>query len=122
MSLVPVPPSDEEEGFGRPTQRTVGPILGVYAGVEGESLKLFFGQDDYNVWHFTPDLLPMPVMLGGDAPAPRVTAAWVGRPFREDLQPQGGGVPGSAAPAQGRELTQPSSERPSPTGRDRRRR
>jgi type II secretory pathway pseudopilin PulG len=105
-SVVPIPPTDEEEGFGRPTQRTTGPILGVYAGVEGEGIKTFFGQSSYDTWYFTADLLPMPVMLGGDAPAPRVTAAWVGRPFREDLQPQGGNVPGRPG-APGRDLTAP---------------
>ncbi|HVS63015.1 MAG TPA: type II secretion system protein [Thermoanaerobaculia bacterium] len=111
-SVVAIPPTDEEEGFGRPAQRTTGPIVGVYAGIEGDSLKVFFGQTNYNAWHFTTDLLPMPVMLGGDAPAPRVTSAWVGRPFREDLQPRGGGAPG-AAPGQGRELTDPGTDRDS---------
>jgi len=121
MSVVAIPPSDEEEGFGRPAQRTTGPIVGVYAGIDGESLKVFFGQTNYNAWHFTADLLPMPVMLGGDAPAPRVTAAWVGRPFREDLQPQTGGAPG-VTPGQGRELTDPPTDRNPPRDFGRRRR
>ncbi|HVS13366.1 MAG TPA: type II secretion system protein [Thermoanaerobaculia bacterium] len=117
-AVVPIPPTDEEEGFGRPTQRTTGPILGVYAGVEGEGIKSFFGQSSYATWHFTADLLPMPVMLGGDAPAPRVTAAWVGRPFREDLQPHGGNVPGRPG-APGRDLTAPD-DRSRSDGADRR--
>jgi type II secretory pathway pseudopilin PulG len=119
-SVVPIPPSQEEEGFGRPTQRTTGPIVGVYAGIEGESVKVFFGQTNYNAWYFTADLLPMPVMLGGDAPAPRVTAAWVGRPFREDLQPQGGNVPGAGS--RGRDLTAPIEVPTTREDSDRRRR
>jgi type II secretory pathway pseudopilin PulG len=126
-ALVPIPPSQEEEGFGRGPQRTTGAIFGVFAGVEGEAMKVFFGQSSYNAWLFTADLLPMPVMVGGEAPAPRVTAAWVGKPFREDLQPAGGNVPGQAG-APGRDLTAPTArgaggpnER-APRAEDRRRR
>ena len=86
--MVAVPPSDEEESFGRPAQRTTGPIVGVYSAVGETSLRTFMGQQSYDQWHFHVGLLPTPVLLG-DNPAPRVHSGWVGKPFRKDLDVAG---------------------------------
>lgn len=109
--VVAIPPPKEENGgsrrsgFGTPRQTTTGPIVGVYPGVEGQAIKTFNGSNSYSAWRFQVELIPAPVILGGDAPAPRVTSDWVGKPFRSDIQVQsrGGNVPGAGQ--QGQALT-----------------
>ena len=102
--VVAVPPPKEDEdsrfrrsGFGTPRQTTTGPIVGVYPGVEGQAVKTFNGSQSYSAWRFQVELIPAPVILGGDAPAPRVTSDWIGKPFRSDIQvqPRQGSVPGA---------------------------
>lgn len=99
--VVAVPPPKEEKsrfgsGFGTPRQTTTGPIVGVYPGVDGQAIKTFNGSNSYSAWRFQVELIPAPVILGGDAPAPRVTSDWVGKPFRSDIQVQSGGnAPGA---------------------------
>jgi type II secretory pathway pseudopilin PulG len=122
-AIVAVPPSKELDVFGgRRAQVTTGPIVGVYAAVSEASLKTFFGKSDYESWYFTVDLVPVPVMTGGDAPLPRANSSLVGRPFREDLQPQ---LPGAGFRPQGQELTGASApgspaQRPEPSPADER--
>lgn len=114
-----IPPGEEDGGFGGPSRPTTGPIVGVYPAVDESSLRVFFGQDNYSSWHFTFALVPMPVVLGERGP-PRVTSEWVGKPFREDLQPPGGQGPGAGSgPGQGRDLTPRDDRRRG--ARDRRR-
>lgn len=112
--VVAVPPPKEDgsrfgSGFGTPQQTTTGPIVGVYPGIDGQAIKTFNGSNSYAAWRFQVELIPAPVILGGDAPAPRVTSDWVGKPFRSDIQVQqrGGNVPGAGQ--QGTAPGQPSS-------------
>ncbi len=95
-SIVAVPPIDDEDGgpsggrlsLGTPIQRTAGPIVGVYPGTAGEALRVFNGSSSYDTWRFQADLIPAPVILGGDSAAPRVNSEWIGKPFRSDIQVQ----------------------------------
>lgn len=95
-AVVAVPPiADGEENpsggrlsLGDPIQRTAGPLVGVYPGVSGDALRSFNGATSYDAWRFQADLIPAPVLLGGDSAAPRVTSEWIGKPFRSDIQAQ----------------------------------
>lgn len=100
---------DEEDANGRVT---VGPIRGVYSRSEDESIATFMGQQAYNKWLFTVDLLqggPAGRAVAGGAPGQAVVPglpsltpmAWIGRPFRPFLEqqiPAGGGGPGGIGP------------------------
>lgn len=108
-NMVAVPPSAGEDRFGRPTEQTTGPIVGVYSAVDEQSLRTFAGKSSYSLWQFHLGLIPTPVMLGGDNPAPRVHSNWVGKPFRSDLDVQQAG----ATPNTGQEAT--GSGRPDPS-------
>ena len=97
---IPPAPKGESSSLQGPTTRTTGPIVGVFSASSEKGLRTFQGLDTYNQWQFRTDMLPMPVIVGDGAP-PRVTAAWIGKPFRKDLQVQPGGVPGSGLPPTG---------------------
>jgi type II secretory pathway pseudopilin PulG len=85
--VIAVAPTKERDVFGRRREQgTTGPIVGVWAGVDGESKRVFFGKSDYKEWYFTVDLIPMPAVMGAEGPLPRVTDAWVGKPWREGLE------------------------------------
>ena len=108
--VVAVPPVDDEEKgsgrrrvFGTPKATVAGPLVGVYAAAEGTSMRSFNGATSYNEWRFQSDMIPAPVILGGEATAPRVTSDWIGKPFRSDLQvQQGQGVGGAQGATPGR--------------------
>ncbi len=85
--VIAIAPTKERDVFGRRREQgTTGPIVGVWAGVDGESKRSFFGKTTYQEWYFTVDLIPIPAMAAPEAPLPRVTDAWVGRPWREGLE------------------------------------
>jgi hypothetical protein len=94
--VVAIPPSKERDTFGQRRQtNTSGPIVGVYAPVESEDgFHVFMNQTDISTWQFRVDMVPMPVIAGGDTPIPRPNSGIFWRPFPPDLQPQNGGVPG----------------------------
>ncbi len=103
-SVVAVPPSDERDVFGRRREsRTSGPIIGVYPAVEGDSIRVFLGETNYEKWHFRADIVPQPIILGADKPMPRPNSGVFWRPFPEGLEPQieQGSGPGGG---QGQEL------------------
>lgn len=75
-----------------------GPIRGVKSLSDEESLKLFFGKSRYREWEFKVDLLLAPPVGAPGAPAPRLNATVLGRPFRF---PPPGGVPGMTMPPTG---------------------
>ena len=127
-TVVAIPPAkDEDRGFGEPIQRTTGPIVGVYSAAEGKAMRRFMDADGYSQWHFKADLIPVPAILGGDKPAPRVTSAWIGKPFRDDIkiqqnQPGGQGVElGGGGPQQGQRGLDAASFRPGGSNRGNRR-
>lgn len=93
--LTAVPPPNEEEGEGP----TVGPILGVYSATPGPSMRIFNGQADVENWHFTSDLIQLrPGNVAEGRPPPRLTSAWIGKPFPPGVlgegQVQDGTAPG----------------------------
>ncbi len=95
---------DQEDGKNGATgpngQRvTVGPIVGVHSLSTDSSIKVLFGQEEYDQWQFTIDLLGQqgrqnpqigtnPGGLQTNQGVPNVR--WIGRPFRQGLVPQGG--------------------------------
>ncbi len=100
VAIPPAPKSESSSRLGGPTRRTTGPIVGVFSASGEKALRSFQGLETYSQWQFRTDMLPMPVIVG-DGAAPRVTAAWIGKPFRKDLQVQPGGMPGGGVPAAG---------------------
>lgn len=121
--LLALPPQAKKPGDGlRNVGAVSGPILGVWPGVEGESMKVFNDGEDYKEWYFTVQLIPLPAVLG-DQPAPRVNAQWIGRPFEKGVKPPGvlpQNVPGTnpgtrpeqpGSPVPGQELTPPINSR-----------
>jgi type II secretory pathway pseudopilin PulG len=73
----------------------LGPIRGVHSRSKAEAIKMMFGQDRYDQWQFTVELLQSGgiVNVGGAgvpaAAGPRLSAKWIGRPFRPGLQQPG---------------------------------
>lgn len=102
-------PGPRGDGKGGGDAQNIGPIVGVHSRSTGESLKVLFGEEQYDRWTFTVDRLtqtarsPVQVGLGAapnvftSLPSPR----WIGRPFREGLQPAGGNAPGPLPGANG---------------------
>lgn len=93
--LTAVPPPNEEEGEGP----TVGPILGVYSATPGPSMRVWNGQEDIENWHFTSELIQLrPGNVTDGRPPPRLTSAWIGKPFPPGVlgegQVQDGAAPG----------------------------
>ena len=84
---------EDEEGSG-PQGPAAGPIVGVQSRSDDEALRTFMGATSYSKWQFTVDLIPVPVTIPDTLLVPRPTSDWVGKPFRQDLQPQQGGMPG----------------------------
>ena len=90
-----VPPPNEEEGEGP----TVGPILGVYSATPGPSMRVWGGQQDYENWYFTSELIQLrPGNVTDGRPPPRLTSEWIGKPFPpgvlDDGKVQDGTAPG----------------------------
>ena len=93
--LTAVPPPNEEEGEGP----TVGPILGVYSATPGPSMRVWNGQEAYENWYFTSELIQLrPGNVTDGRPPPRLTSAWIGKPFPPGVlgegQVQDGAAPG----------------------------
>jgi type II secretory pathway pseudopilin PulG len=89
---VALPPTD---GDGR--QVTVGPIQGVFSPSEDESLLVFNGEEQYNRWHFTLNLVTAPIGAPGQPgnQLPNLNVRWLGRPLPGFLQQPGGQFPGT---------------------------
>lgn len=115
-ALVAVPPVG---GAGGQPQRRGGNIQGVYAAVEGESIKTWNGQQTYDAWHFTAGMIPVPQIRGSETPVPRINSTFLFRPFRQGVEPPGQATPGSGQAAG--DATRPQGRRPS-NGRLQRRR
>jgi len=82
----------------------LGPIRGVRSRSKAEAIKSMFGQTRYNQWQFTVELLQSGgvVNVGGagvPAAGPRLSAKWIGRPFRPGLQQPGIPQQGTPPPA-----------------------
>lgn len=85
----------------------LGPIRGVRSRSKAEAIKTMFGQTHYDQWQFTVELLQSGAVVnlagaGVGVPAgagPRMSAKWIGRPFRPGLQQPGIPQPGTPPPA-----------------------
>ena len=83
----------------------LGEIRGVRSRSRAEAIKSMFGQTRYDQWQFTIELLQSGgvVNVGGAgvpaAAGPRLSAKWIGRPFRPGLQQPGIPQPGTPPPA-----------------------
>ena len=80
---------------GRDSRRrqTIGPIIGVRSRSDEEATRTFMGGTTYAKWQFTINLIPVPQPIPDSLVVPRPTSEWIGRPFREDLQPKQGSGP-----------------------------
>jgi type II secretory pathway pseudopilin PulG len=91
-------------GFGATPDGNVGlgPIRGVRSRSREEAIKTLFGQNRYDQWQFTVELLASGGIIqegGAGFPAPagvRTSARWIGRPFRPGIQQPG--LPGQPPP------------------------
>jgi type II secretory pathway pseudopilin PulG len=84
----------EEETEGRRGRGPkTGPIIGVRSRSQEEAVREFMGSSSYASWQFTIELIPTPVTIPDTLLVPRPTSDWIGKPFREGLQPmQGSGA------------------------------
>ena len=82
--------ADGRDSGGR---QTIGPIIGVRSTSEEEAMRSFMGGSTYSKWQFTINLIPVPTPIPDSLVVPRPTSDWIGKPFREDLQPKQGSGP-----------------------------
>ncbi len=68
---------------------TIGPIAGVFSRAQGVATILFAGEETYQKWRFTAELLPKPIVGAAGDIVTRANAATVGRPFLYGLAPAG---------------------------------
>jgi type II secretory pathway pseudopilin PulG len=93
----------------------MGPIRGVRSRSREPALKTFLDKNRHDEWLFTVDLLQGPSVMQVEgvgvpsaSPGMRLSARWIGRPFRPGLQGAGVGggvpqaIPGVNAPPQQR--------------------
>ena len=89
------PEEDGDAGLGEGLDGSVGmgPIRGVRSRSRGTALKTFLDKSRYDQWLFTVELLQGPTVIqagGAGVPAPqgglKLSARWIGRPFRPGLQ------------------------------------
>lgn len=95
-------PGEEDEerrrrgrtGIGtRAGQTAPRPIVGVFSPSDEQAFRSFAGARTYADWQFRSELIPLPVALGETVS--RATSDWIGRPFREGLEPVSRDVPGT---------------------------
>ncbi len=67
-----------------------GPIIGVRSRSEDAGVRTFMGASQYSQWQFTLELIPTPNAIPDTLLVPRPTSDWIGKPFREGLEPQQG--------------------------------
>ena len=84
----------EGDRGGRGRRRTTGPIIGVRSRSGDGAVREFLGGSSYSDWQFTVELIPVPVTVPGTLQVPRPTSDWIGKPFRQGLEPQQGSAPG----------------------------
>ena len=83
---------------------TVGPILGVYSATPGPSMRIWGGQEDIENWYFTSELIQLrPGNVTDGRPPPRLTSAWIGKPFPPGVLGEGQVQDGTAPAERNRE-------------------
>ena len=75
-----------------------GPIRGVYSRSNKESFRTFLGQNHYDRWLFTMDIVPMPTVRPESGAITRARSEWVGKPFAQGVTAREGGVPQPSTP------------------------
>lgn len=83
----------QDDGRGD-SPRPLGPIIGVRSRSEEASVRQFMGASQYSKWQFTVELIPVPNVIPDTLLVPRPTSEWIGKPFREGLEPLQGSAPG----------------------------
>lgn len=90
---------------GGTPQPVVGPIRGVKSRASGAAFQSFFGEESYERWEFTVDLLLRATSTPAPTGLPRWNAMNLGRPFRFPppgaVGPTGGLPPPPTGPAPG---------------------
>jgi type II secretory pathway pseudopilin PulG len=66
-----------------------GPILGVVSRKKGVATRTFLGNDHYEKWRFTADILPKPMVIPGSEMVSGGSVENLGKPFPRGLQPVG---------------------------------
>jgi type II secretory pathway pseudopilin PulG len=114
----------DNTGIGEKKGTTqVGPFIGVRSRSTKESILIFNGQDHYDKWQFTVEMLTQGGSGGGNRMPPegaagnpaqgmglQLSTKWLGRPLPRFLQPQG---------VQDGDLPDGRSPRPNPKGANR---
>ena len=95
--------AQEEDRRGPNQRQAPGPIIGVKSRSEDEAVREFMGSSSYSQWQFTVELIPVPNAIPDTLLVPRPTSEWVGKPFRDGLEPKQGGA--------GRDLAAPQQRR-----------
>lgn len=75
-----------------------GPIRGVYSRSNKESLRTFLGQNHYDRWLFTMDIVPLPTVRPETGIYTRARSDWVGKPFAQGVTARQGSAPQSSTP------------------------
>jgi type II secretory pathway pseudopilin PulG len=82
-----------EERRGRNRANAPGPIMGVQSKSDESGLREFKGTSEYAKWQFTVELIPVPNVIPDTLLVPRPTSEYVGRGFRDGIEPlQGSGA------------------------------
>jgi type II secretory pathway pseudopilin PulG len=97
----------------------LGAIRGVRSRSKEKSIKILFGQQQYDQWQFTVESLSQggPITgIGptGEAHGPALSVRWLGRPFRPGLMPGGMTPPPQGTPPLGGPTNPPPKPQPSP--------
>lgn len=97
--------ADSSFAPGKGTTVAIGPITGVYSLSGKETVLLFNGQQQYNRWQFTANMLtqgmpPHPGVGGPQQQPVFIPTRWIGRPMRSIFGPQGGTLPDGSTPVQ----------------------
>jgi type II secretory pathway pseudopilin PulG len=101
----------EEDQGGANRRRAAGPVIGVRSRSQEAAARKFMGSSQYSEWKFTVELIPTPNAIPDTLLVPRPTSDWIGKPFREGLEPVLGRRPGQnlGARPQAQPRSQPQS-------------
>ncbi len=83
-----------EDQRGTNRRQAPGPIIGVQSKSDESGLREFIGTSEYGKWQFTVALIPVPNVIPDTLLVPRPTSEYVGRGFRDGIEPLQGSAPG----------------------------
>lgn len=94
---------------GQPPPQPIGPIRGVKSRATGEAFHVFLDQSEIGSWEFRSDIFNRFRAAPSENGMPRMSALFLGRPFRF---PTNGGMPGAGVP-----MTPPGTPGSPPIGK-----